>query len=49
VQRRACYLAMAIGVESAKCSVCGSNEGAKFWMHVLADPKQRGVNNILIA
>jgi putative transposase len=52
VQRRACYLAMAIGMDGDR-EVLGmwfqANEGAKFWMQVLADLKQRGVNDILIA
>ena len=39
VQRKACYLALAMGMEgSAKFSACGSKptEGAKFWMQVLS-------------
>jgi putative transposase len=52
VQRRACYLAMAIGMDGDR-EVLGmwfqANEGAKFWMQVLTDLKQRGVNDILIA
>jgi putative transposase len=52
VQRRACYLAMAIGMDGER-EVLGmwfqANEGAKFWMQVLTDLKQRGVNDILIA
>jgi hypothetical protein len=52
VQRRACYLAMAIGIDGER-EVLGmwfqANEGAKFWMQVLTDLKQRGVNDILIA
>jgi transposase-like protein len=52
VQRRACYLAMAIGMDGER-DVLGmwfqANEGAKFWMQVLTDLKQRGVNDILIA
>jgi putative transposase len=51
VQRRACYLAMAIGMDGDR-EVLGmwfqANEGAKFWMQVLTDLKQRGVNDILI-
>jgi Transposase, Mutator family len=51
VQRRACYLAMAIGMDGER-EVLGmwfqANEGAKFWMQVLTDLKQRGVNDILI-
>jgi transposase-like protein len=52
VQRRACYLAMAIGMDGDR-EVLGmwfqANEGAKFWMQVLTDLKQRGVQDILIA
>ena len=51
VQRKACYLALAIGVDGER-DVLGmwfqANEGAKFWMQVLADLKQRGVQDILI-
>jgi putative transposase len=52
VQRRACYLALAIGLDGER-DVLGmwfqANEGAKFWMQVLTDLKQRGVQDILIA
>jgi putative transposase len=52
VQRRACYLAMAIGMDGER-EVLGmwfqANEGAKFWMQVLTELKQRGVQDILIA
>jgi putative transposase len=52
VQRRACYLALAIGLDGER-EVLGmwfqANEGAKFWMQVLTDLKQRGVQDILIA
>jgi putative transposase len=52
VQRRACYLAMAIGMDGER-EVLGmwfqETEGAKFWMQVLTDLKQRGVQDILIA
>ena len=51
VQRRACYLALGITVEGER-DVLGmwfqETEGAKFWMQVLADLKQRGVRDILI-
>ena len=51
VQRRACYLAMAINMDGDR-EVLGmwfqANEGAKFWMQVLTDLKQRGVRDILI-
>jgi len=52
VQRKACYLAMAITIDGDR-EVLGmwfqANEGAKFWMQVLTDLKQRGVQDILIA
>jgi putative transposase len=51
VQRRACYLAMGITVDGDR-DVLGlwfqETEGAKFWMQVLAELKQRGVQDILI-
>ena len=51
VQRQACYLAMAIGIDGER-EVLGmwfqANEGAKFWMQVLTELKQRGVQDILI-
>jgi hypothetical protein len=51
VQRRACYLALAINMDG-KREVLGmwlqANEGAKFWMQVLTDLKQHGVQDILI-
>jgi len=51
VQRRACYLALAIGMDGQR-EVLGmwfqASEGAKFWMQVLTDLKQRGVRDILI-
>jgi len=51
VQRRACYLALGVTVEGDR-DVLGmwfqEAEGAKFWMQVLTDLKQRGVQDILI-
>jgi putative transposase len=51
VQRRACYLALGVTVEGER-DVLGmwfqETEGAKFWMQVLSDLKQRGVRDILI-
>jgi putative transposase len=51
VQRKACYLAMAITMDGQR-EVLGmwfqQTEGAKFWMQVLNDLKQRGVRDILI-
>jgi putative transposase len=51
VQRPACYLALGITVDGDR-DVPGmwfqETEGAKFWMQVLNDLKQRGVQDILI-
>ena len=51
VQRRACYLALGITLEGDR-DVLGlwfqETEGAKFWMQVLSELKQRGVSDILI-
>jgi putative transposase len=51
VQRKACYLALAITMDGQR-EVLGmwfqETEGAKFWMQVLTDLKQRGVQDILI-
>jgi putative transposase len=51
VQRKACYLAMAIGMDGSR-EVLGlwfqDTEGAKFWMQVLAELRHRGVQDILI-
>ena len=51
VQRRACYLALGVTVEGDR-DVLGlwfqETEGAKFWMQVLAELKQRGVQDVLI-
>ena len=51
VQRKACYLAMAITMDGRR-EVLGmwfqQTEGAKFWMQVLSDLKHRGVQDILI-
>ena len=52
VVRKACYLAMAIGLDGDR-EVLGlwfqETEGAKFWMQVLTELKARGVADILIA
>ena len=52
VQRRACYLALGVTVDGER-DVLGmwfqETEGAKFWMQVLSELKQRGVQDILIA
>src|SRR5579884_456608 len=51
VQRRACYLALGIGMDGER-DVLGmwfqENEGAKFWMQVLTELRERGVRDILI-
>jgi len=51
VQRRACYLALGVTVEGER-DVLGmwfqEAEGAKFWMQVLSELKQRGLQDILI-
>ena len=51
VQRRACYLALGLTVDGDR-EVLGmwfqETEGAKFWMQVLTNLKQRGVRDILI-
>jgi len=51
VQRKACYLALGVTLEGDR-DVLGiwfqDTEGAKFWMQVLSDLKQRGVSDILI-
>jgi putative transposase len=51
VQRRACYLALGVGMDGSR-DVLGmwfqATEGAKFWMQVLTELKQRGVQDILI-
>ncbi|MCA1701690.1 MAG: IS256 family transposase, partial [Actinobacteria bacterium] len=51
VQRRACYLALGVTVDGER-DVLGmwfqETEGAKFWMQVLAELKQRGIRDILI-
>src|SRR6476661_8919134 len=50
VQRRACYLALGVTVEGER-DVLGiwfqETEGAKFWMQVLSELKQRGLADIL--
>src|SRR5213592_549301 len=51
VGRRACYLALGVTVEGER-DVLGmwfqETEGAKFWMQVLSELKQRGVSDILL-
>jgi transposase-like protein len=51
VQRRALYLALGVTLDGER-DVLGmwfqETEGAKFWMQVLNDLKQRGVLDILI-
>jgi putative transposase len=51
VQRRACYLALGVTVEGER-DVLGmwfqETEGAKFWLQVLSELRQRGVRDVLI-
>jgi putative transposase len=51
VRRKACYLALGVTVDGDR-DVLGmwfqETEGAKFWMQVLTELKQRGVRDILI-
>jgi putative transposase len=51
VQRRACYLALGVTVDGDR-DVLGmwfqETEGAKFWLQVLTELKQRGVADVLI-
>ena len=52
VQRRACYLALGVNMEGERDVLgmwFGETEGAKFWMQVLGELKQRGIQDILIA
>jgi len=52
VQRRACYLALGVTLDGER-DVLGmwfqENEGSKFWLQVLTELKQRGVQDVLIA
>lgn len=51
VQRKACYLALGVSIDGER-DMLGmwfqETEGAKFWMQVLNELKQRGVRDILI-
>jgi putative transposase len=51
VQRRACYLALGVGIDGER-DVLGmwfqEAEGAKFWMQILTELRDRGVKDILI-
>src|ERR671922_1499290 len=51
VRRQACYLALGVTLEGER-DVLGmwfqESEGAKFWMQVLSELKQRGVRDILL-
>ncbi len=52
VQNVAVYVALAINIEGQKELLglwVGQNEGAKFWLSVLTELKNRGVRDILIA
>jgi putative transposase len=52
VANRSAYLAMGVGIEGRK-QILGlwleANEGAKFWLKVITELKNRGVEDILIA
>jgi putative transposase len=51
VQTQAVYLALGITIEGRKDLLglwVGENEGAKFWMNVLTELKNRGVRDILV-
>jgi putative transposase len=52
VQSQAVYLALGITIEGKKELLglwVGENEGAKFWMNVLTELKNRGLQDILVA
>jgi putative transposase len=52
VRRKACYVVMGVNLDGER-DVLGlwfqATEGAKFWMSVLTELKQRGVQDVLIA
>ena len=52
VRRRACYLALGVTLDGGR-DVLGmwfqESEGAKFWLQVLNELEQRGVQDVLIA
>jgi len=52
VQNKACYLAIGVDLDGQK-DVLGiwieKNEGAKFWLSVFTELKNRGLNDVLIA
>jgi putative transposase len=51
VRNKACYVAVGVNLEGER-DVLGlwfqSSEGAKFWLHVLNELKQRGVRDVLV-
>jgi putative transposase len=52
VQVQAVYLALGIGLDGLKDLLglwVGESEGAKFWMNILTELKNRGVQDILVA
>jgi putative transposase len=52
VQTQAVYLALGISIEGKKDLLglwIGENEGSKFWMNVLTELKNRGVQDVLVA
>ena len=51
VENRAVYVALGVDMEGRKDVLglwCSANEGAKFWLSVLTDLKNRGVKDLLI-
>jgi putative transposase len=52
VQRKACYVVMGVDLDGDR-DVLGlwfqQSEGAKFWLQVLSELKQRGVEDVLVA
>ena len=51
MQRKACYLALGVRINGERDALgtwFQQTEGAKFWMQVLGELKQRGVQDILI-
>jgi putative transposase len=52
VINKAIYLVLGVNIEDHKALLgmwISENEGAKFWINVLTELQNRGVNNILIA
>jgi putative transposase len=52
VERKACYVVMGVDPDGERDVLglwFGAEEGAKFWLQVLSELKQRGVEDVLIA